>query len=50
MSLKTKVAVFALGWLVLISGLHAWLNVNWGAVLNDYRPAAGGRSPSPIFR
>ncbi len=40
MSLKSKVAVFALSWLVLISGLHAWLNVNWGAVLNDYRPVA----------
>ena len=26
------------GWLVLITGLHAYLNVNWGAVLNDYRP------------
>ena len=25
-------------WLVLITGLHAWLNVNWAAVLNDYRP------------
>ncbi len=40
MSLKAKVVAFALGWLVLISGLHAWLNVNWGAVLNDYRPVA----------
>jgi len=25
-------------WLFVISGLHAWLNVNWAAVLNDYRP------------
>ena len=24
-------------WLVLVSALHAWLNVNWVAVLNDYR-------------
>jgi NitT/TauT family transport system substrate-binding protein len=40
MSVKSRVAVCALGWLVLISGLHAWLNVNWGAVLNDYRPVA----------
>jgi NitT/TauT family transport system substrate-binding protein len=38
MSLKGKVLFFAGAWLVLISGLHAWLNVNWGAVLNDYRP------------
>ena len=35
---KTKAIVFGLGWLVLISGLHAWLNVNWVAVLNEYRP------------
>ncbi len=40
MSLKSKVVIFGCGWLVLISALHAWLNVNWGAVLNDYRPPA----------
>ena len=40
MKLKNKAIVFALGWLILITGLHAWLNVNWGAVLNDYRPVA----------
>jgi NitT/TauT family transport system substrate-binding protein len=40
MNLKGRVALFALGWLVLISSLHAWLNVNWPAILNDYRPAA----------
>jgi NitT/TauT family transport system substrate-binding protein len=28
------------GWLVLISAVHGYLNVNWPAVLNDYRPAA----------
>jgi NitT/TauT family transport system substrate-binding protein len=38
MSFKKKVLVFGLGWLVLISGLHAYLNVNWPAVLNDYLP------------
>jgi NitT/TauT family transport system substrate-binding protein len=38
MSLKGKVAILAFGWLVLISSLHAFLNVNWAAVLNDYRP------------
>jgi NitT/TauT family transport system substrate-binding protein len=38
MSLKSKIALFAVGWLVLISGAHAYLNVNWAAVLNDYRP------------
>jgi NitT/TauT family transport system substrate-binding protein len=40
MSLRGKVALFAIGWLIVISGLHAWLNVNWAAVLNDYRPVA----------
>jgi NitT/TauT family transport system substrate-binding protein len=38
MSLKGKIALSIFGWLVLITGLHAWLNVNWAAVLNDYRP------------
>lgn len=38
MSLKSKIALFTVGWLVLVSGLHAYLNVNWAAVLNDYRP------------
>lgn len=38
MGLKAKVLCCALGWVVLITGLHSWLNVNWAAVLNDYRP------------
>ncbi|GAC1669993.1 MAG: ABC transporter substrate-binding protein [Candidatus Acidiferrum sp.] len=38
MSLKRKIALSALAWLVLISGLHGYLNVNWAAVLNEYRP------------
>lgn len=38
MQLRTKLMILAVGWLALISGLHAWLNVNWAAVLNDYRP------------
>jgi NitT/TauT family transport system substrate-binding protein len=38
MSLKGKITLMAFGWLVLISALHAYLNVNWAAVLNDYRP------------
>jgi NitT/TauT family transport system substrate-binding protein len=38
MGLKGKIALLAFGWLVLISSLHAFLNVNWAAVLNDYRP------------
>jgi NitT/TauT family transport system substrate-binding protein len=39
MSLKAKALLLGAGWLVLISGMHAYLNVNWAAVLNDYRPA-----------
>ena len=38
MSLKNKIAMGVFAWLVLITALHAWLNVNWVAVLNDYRP------------
>jgi NitT/TauT family transport system substrate-binding protein len=38
MSLKRKILVFGCGWLVLISLMHAYLNVNWAGVLNDYRP------------
>ncbi len=40
MSLKTKILLIASGWLVLISTLQARLNVDWAAVLNDYRPPA----------
>jgi NitT/TauT family transport system substrate-binding protein len=40
MSLKKEVLIFGLGWLVLISALHSYLNVNWPAVLNDHLPAA----------
>jgi NitT/TauT family transport system substrate-binding protein len=38
MSIKTKVVLCAVGWLAVITGLHGYLNVNWPAVLNDYRP------------
>jgi NitT/TauT family transport system substrate-binding protein len=40
MSSKSKFLLVGFGWLALISGLHAYMNVNWAAVLNDYRPAA----------
>jgi NitT/TauT family transport system substrate-binding protein len=40
MTLKNKILLCAAGWLVLISALHGYLNVNWAAVLNDYRPPA----------
>src|ERR1700722_19744118 len=38
MSLKGKIALGVFAWLLLITTLHAWLNVNWGAILNDYQP------------
>ena len=38
MQLKTKALILVFSWLVLITAMHAWLNVNWAAVLNDYRP------------
>jgi NitT/TauT family transport system substrate-binding protein len=37
MSLKSKITLSAIAWLLLISILHGYLNVNWAAVLNDYR-------------
>jgi NitT/TauT family transport system substrate-binding protein len=40
MSFKKGVLLGALAWLVAISLLHAYLNVNWASVLNDYRPPA----------
>ena len=38
MRLSTKVLFVTIAWLIAISGLHAYLNVNWPAVLNDYQP------------
>ncbi|MEO6816335.1 MAG: ABC transporter substrate-binding protein [Edaphobacter sp.] len=38
MKLKTKILFGAIAWLVIITVLHGYLNVNWAAVLNDYRP------------
>lgn len=40
MKLRNKILLCAFGWLVAISVLHSYLNVNWAAVLNDYRPEA----------
>jgi NitT/TauT family transport system substrate-binding protein len=40
MSLKQRIVLFGFGWLVLISALHGYLNVNWAAVLNSYLPVA----------
>jgi NitT/TauT family transport system substrate-binding protein len=39
MSFK-KVLAFGIGWLVMISVLHGYLNVNWPAVMNDHLPVA----------
>ena len=38
MSLKAKLIILAVVWFGAITALHAWLNVNWATVLNDYRP------------
>jgi NitT/TauT family transport system substrate-binding protein len=38
MRLRNKILLWAFGWLVVVSVLHGYLNVNWAAVLNDYRP------------
>ena len=38
MTLKRRILIFGSGWLVLITAMHAWLNVDWGGILNDYRP------------
>ena len=40
MKLKSKVLLGLAAWFVAITVLHGWLNVNWAAVMNDYRPAA----------
>lgn len=40
MKLKTRILLLAFGWFGLLSGLHAWLNVNWASIMNDYVPAA----------
>ena len=40
MQAKSKAVLIILAWLALISALHAYMNVNWAAVLNEYRPPA----------
>ncbi|HLI03823.1 MAG TPA: ABC transporter substrate-binding protein [Terracidiphilus sp.] len=39
-SLGVKATACAVLWLIAVSGLHGWLNVNWSAVLNGYLPPA----------
>src|SRR5205807_2825220 len=38
MSLKKKFLVLTFVWVGLVSGLHAYLNVNWASIVNDYLP------------
>ena len=40
MSLNRKLLMVSIGWLVVVSALHGYLNVNWSAMLNNYRPPA----------
>lgn len=30
--------VYVGSWLVLITGVHLWLNTDWSAALNDWKP------------
>ena len=39
MTLKTRIVLLLGLWVVAVSGLHAYLNVNWAAMVNDYLPA-----------
>ncbi len=38
MIFKKKVPVLVFAWLVLVSALHAYLNVDWTSIVNDYLP------------
>lgn len=38
MNLRKRVLLSVVGWVLLISLLHAHLNVNWASILNDYLP------------
>lgn len=33
-----KTLIGTVAWLALITGLHAWLNVNWSVVMNQWLP------------
>ncbi len=37
MTKKTLVWLLS-GWLLGLTGLHLWLNVNWDSTLNDFLP------------
>jgi len=38
MTLKTRIVAAVVAWLAAITALHAYLNVNWASVLNEYLP------------
>ncbi|MGC2742331.1 MAG: ABC transporter substrate-binding protein [Candidatus Angelobacter sp.] len=38
MNLRKRVLLSVVGWVLLISLLHAHLNVNWASILNEYLP------------
>ena len=38
MNLRNKVLLFTVAWLAVITAMHGYLNVNWGAIFNDFRP------------
>lgn len=38
MSSRKKLSLLAVAWIVIITGLHGYLNVNWAAVFNAYKP------------
>jgi NitT/TauT family transport system substrate-binding protein len=40
MQTRNKILLLVAAWIVVITALHAYMNVNWAAVLNDYRPPA----------
>ena len=40
MTLKHRILPMACGWLLVISLAHAWLNVNWASIGNEYLPKA----------
>ncbi len=39
-SVRGRVVWLVAVWLVVVTAVHGYLNVNWAALLNDYRPAA----------
>jgi len=38
MNHRNRILLAVLAWVALVSGLHAYLNVNWASIFNDYPP------------